>query len=118
MAILLRGLEQFDTPEIRAHLVNLWHIKTRYYHAFFRDGSRDEDEVLKINETHRLIWAEAIVIDSETTLDHDIDCLTLGDHHLLTCEDLGWILEKLNEEYPTRAEAWATLFCQMIPSLP
>lgn len=61
VALLSRGLELIDDPEVCAELVKLWTTKSRNYQAFFRKGDRNDSEFEMMKEESRRKWIAAII---------------------------------------------------------
>ena len=106
-ALLSRGLELIDDPAVCTELVQLWTTKSRQYHAFFREGDRNDSDFEMMKEEPRRKWIAAIINASTSEPDERIDLLSWDTYRLIKPEDFGWIIESLLRAEENAAPVWA-----------
>ena len=107
VALLSRGLEHIDDPAVCTELVKLWTTKSRNYHAFFRNGDRNDSDFEMMKDEPRRKWIAAIINASTSEPDERIDLLSWDTYRLIKPEDFGWIIESLFKAEENAAPAWA-----------
>jgi hypothetical protein len=114
MALLSRGLDKIDDPEICAEMVKLWTTKARNFREFFRTGDRSDSDFVMMKDEPRRKWIASIINSSACTQDDRIEYLSWDTYRLSKPEDFRWLVEKLHDAPENAAPAWAKAVQRMI----
>ena len=114
MALLSRGLDKIDDPEICAEMVKLWTTKVRDFREFFRTGDRNDSDFVMMKSEPRRKWIAAIVTSSASVQDDRIDSLSWDTYRLIKPEDFRLLVENLHDAPEDVAPAWAKTVHRMI----